>query len=88
LEKVGFTRREPVTVRFIRMSPGVQSTLDYVSKLSRQPSHIYRLIEDGKKQGRKFLKSLAKKEEKMPAPTRLERFAGRAVGLVVKPIQT
>src|SRR5689334_1967500 len=42
------------------MSPALQSSLDYVSKLSRQPSHIQRLIEDGKMQGRKFLESLSK----------------------------
>ena len=52
LERVGFTRREPVTVRFVRMSTELQSTLDYVSKLSREPSHIHTLIEDGEKQGR------------------------------------
>ena len=56
---IGFTRREPVTVRFVRMSSELQSTLDYVSKLSREPSQIHRLIEDGEKQGRKFLESLA-----------------------------
>ena len=51
LERVGFTRREPVTVRFVRMSTELQSTLDYVSKLSREPSHIHKLIDDGEKQG-------------------------------------
>jgi NTE family protein len=55
----GITRREPITVRFVRMSPELQSALDYVSKLSREPSHIHKLIEDGEKQGRKFLESLA-----------------------------
>jgi len=57
--KFGITRREPITVRFVRMSSELQSTLDYVSKLSREPSHIHKLIEDGEKQGRKFLESLA-----------------------------
>ena len=51
----GFTRREPVTVRFVHMSSELQSTLDYVSKLSREPSQIHRLIEDGEKQGRRLL---------------------------------
>src|SRR5271157_1426338 len=60
LARHGFTRREPITVRFVHMSPELQSTLDYVSKLSREPSHIHRLIEDGEKQGRKFLESLAR----------------------------
>ncbi len=58
LEQIGFTRHEPITVRFVRMSSELQSTLDYVSKLSREPSHIHRLIDDGEKQGRKFLESL------------------------------
>jgi len=59
LARHGFTRREPVTVRFVYMSSELQSTLDYVSKLSREPTHIHKLIEDGEKQGRKFLESLA-----------------------------
>jgi len=59
LARHGFTRREPITVRFIHMSPELQSTLDYVSKLSREPSHIHKLIDDGEQQGRKFLDSLA-----------------------------
>jgi hypothetical protein len=59
LNRIGFMRREPITVRFVRMSPELQSTLDYVSKLSREPSHIHRLIDDGEKQGHEFLESLA-----------------------------
>ncbi|MFO0912398.1 MAG: patatin-like phospholipase family protein [Pirellulales bacterium] len=55
----GFTRREPVRIRHITMSDELQSTLDYVSKLSRQPDHIRRLIDDGKKQGRVFLEGVA-----------------------------
>ncbi len=59
LDRIGFTRRQPIAVRFVRMSPELQSTLDYVSKLSREPSHIHRMIEDGEQQGRAFLESLA-----------------------------
>jgi len=59
MPKFGITRREPITVRFVRMSSELQSTLDYVSKLSREPTHIHKLIEDGEKQGRKFLESPA-----------------------------
>jgi NTE family protein len=59
LAEIGFTRREPINVRFVRMSKELQSSLDYVSKLSREPSHIHRLIDDGKKQGHQFLESLA-----------------------------
>ena len=59
LARHGFTRKEPITVRFVHMSSELQSTLDYVSKLSREPSHIHRLIEDGEKQGIAFLESLS-----------------------------
>ena len=63
LDRIGFTRRQPIAVRFVRMSPELQSTLDYVSKLSREPSHIYRLIDDGVKQGRASLESLPVKDD-------------------------
>ena len=39
--------------------PNCSPLSDYVSKLSREPPHIHRLIEDGEKQGREFLESLA-----------------------------
>lgn len=58
LARHGFTRREPITVRFVEMSTELQSTLDYVSKLSREPAHIERLIADGEAQGSKFLDNL------------------------------
>jgi NTE family protein len=58
LARYGFTRHDPIEVRFIRMSDELQSQLDYVSKLSREPSHIHRLIEDGEKQGAAFLESI------------------------------
>jgi NTE family protein len=51
-------RKEPIAIRFIRMSPDLHATLDYVSKISRDPPTLHRLIEDGKKQGRAFLESL------------------------------
>jgi hypothetical protein len=41
------------------MSAKLQSTLDYVSKLSRNPTHIHKLIADGKQQAFAFLESLA-----------------------------
>jgi len=63
LDRIGFTRRQPIAVRFVRMSPELQSTLDYVSKLSREPSHIHRMIDDGVKQGRAFLESLPVKDD-------------------------
>lgn len=59
LNKLGITRRDPVKVRIIRMSDELMDTLDYVTKLSRQPELINRLIQDGEQQGRAFLESLA-----------------------------
>lgn len=75
---------DPIIVRSIHISPDVQSGLDYVSKLSRQPEHIHRLLEDGKKQGRNFLKSLSQKGNGKPEPIRGGRLAGEAVGLTVE----
>src|SRR5262249_6595454 len=66
LERFGFTRHEPIAVRSIKMSDELQSSLDYVSKLSREPAQIHRLIEDGEKQGRAFLESLATAEVGTP----------------------
>ena len=57
LTRLGVAKRDPVEVHFIRMSEAVQDGLDYVSKLSRDPSHIARLIDDGEKQGLEFLRS-------------------------------
>jgi hypothetical protein len=58
LARHGFRRTEPITVRFVRMSDQLQSELDYVSKLSRAPAHIHKLIADGRQQGAAFLESL------------------------------
>ena len=55
LEKVGVFKRDPIDVRFIQMSEDLQDTLDYVSKLTRGPDHIGRLMADGEKQGRAFV---------------------------------
>jgi NTE family protein len=49
---------EPIAVRFIRMSPALQEGLDYPSKLSRQPSHIARLMADGVARAKTFLDEL------------------------------
>lgn len=59
LNKFGITRREPVKVRIIRMSEELMETLDYVTKLSRQPELINRLMTDGESQARAFLQSLS-----------------------------
>jgi hypothetical protein len=42
-------------VRFIRMSQELSEGLDYPSKLSREPTHIARLIADGEAQAAEFL---------------------------------
>ena len=76
LAKRGFPRCEPIAIRFVRMSAELQSKLDYVSKLSREPSHIHGLIEDGEKQGHDFLKTLAK--ESAPTPPRRPQRKRRA----------
>lgn len=59
MQKYGVTRRDPVKTRFVQMSEEVMDTLDYVTKLSRQPELISRLMQDGEQQARAFLDSLA-----------------------------
>jgi NTE family protein len=49
---------DDIKVRFIRMSRALQDGLDYPSKLSRQPSHIARLMADGEAQATAFLAGL------------------------------
>jgi NTE family protein len=46
---------QPIGVRFIRISQSLIESLDYPSKLSRNPAHIDRLIADGALQAREFL---------------------------------
>jgi NTE family protein len=50
--------RKPITIRFVQMSPELHATLDHVSKISRDPATLHRLIEDGEQQGHAFLESL------------------------------
>jgi hypothetical protein len=73
--KFGTSRTKPVTVRFVHISPELQSTLDYVSKLSRQPAKIHELIEEGKKQGQNFLESLSREGDGKPEPGHANRRA-------------
>lgn len=56
--RFGIESTETIAVRFIRMSPELQQGLDYPSKLSRQPTHIRRLIADGEAQAAAFLSTL------------------------------
>jgi NTE family protein len=46
---------KPYYIPFIEMSPELQNSLNYESKLDRNPESIHRLVEDGKQQARKFL---------------------------------
>lgn len=79
LAQFGFVRHDPVAVRFIQMSPELQSTLDYVSKLSREPSHIHRLMEDGRKQGLAFLENEPVNRAVVAPPRKPRRVSGKAV---------
>jgi hypothetical protein len=56
--RFGFDLTEPIKVRFIRMSDELSQHLDYPSKLSRQPTHISRLIQEGEAQALAFLEDL------------------------------
>ena len=55
MARFGLDMKEPIKVRFIRMSQELPEGLDYPSKLSRQPAHIDRLIADGEAQAAEFL---------------------------------
>ena len=54
----GVGASDTITIRFIRMSDALQRSLDYPSKLTRQPGHIATLIADGVAQARAFLAEL------------------------------
>ena len=46
---------KPYYIPFIEMSADLQKALDYESKLDRNPRLIHQLMEDGKRQAKKFL---------------------------------
>ncbi|PSB56359.1 hypothetical protein C7B61_20640 [filamentous cyanobacterium CCP1] len=48
---------KPYYIPFIEMSPELQKVLNYESKLDRNPERINALIEDGKKQAKRFLEA-------------------------------
>ena len=75
--RFGIDVAEPITVRFLRMSPELQKGLDYPSKLSRQPRHIEALMADGQAQAAEFL---AKVEEGRPPEPQAE-------GSLVEPVE-
>jgi NTE family protein len=58
VQRLGFKMHKPVKTRFVKMSEELSDTLDYVTKLSRQPELIRRLMKDGEQQGRALLKDL------------------------------
>jgi NTE family protein len=58
LARFGLNMTEAIKVRFIRMSSDLAESLDYPSKLSRNPAHIARLIADGETQASAFLAEL------------------------------
>jgi NTE family protein len=64
--RFGLAASQGITVRYIRMSEELARGLDYPSKLSRQPSHIKRLIEDGKTQATAFLADLERAARRGP----------------------
>lgn len=54
----GIEVAKEITVRFIRMSEPLAQSLDYPSKLSRQPAFIAQLVADGETQANAFLADL------------------------------
>jgi NTE family protein len=66
--RFGIEELEGITVRFIRISEELQEHLDYPSKLSRQPRHIERLLDDGEKQTLDFLSKIGDIRGEPPPP--------------------
>jgi NTE family protein len=62
LAPFGLDQTKAIGVRFIRMSPELSESLDYPTKISRQPDHIARLIADGVAQAIAFLATLDETE--------------------------
>jgi NTE family protein len=63
--RFGLDTTERIAVRFLRMSQQIAESLDYPSKLSRQPGYIARLFAEGEAQAIAFLDQL----EEGPAET-------------------
>ena len=55
----GFNMDNWVKIRFVYMSKEVQDSLDYPSKMSRNPDLIHKLMKDGERQGQKLLAGLS-----------------------------
>lgn len=54
---------KPITIRWIQMSDALSRQISYVSKLSRDPGHLNRLMADGEAQAEAFLAALPAPEE-------------------------
>jgi NTE family protein len=57
-KQFGMDNAQTIGVRFIRMSTELADSLDYPSKLSRQPGHIAKLVAEGEAQAAAFLTGL------------------------------
>jgi NTE family protein len=66
--RFGIEFTAPIVVHFIRMSQELQDSLDYPSKLSRQPGHIERLKADGRLQAAAFLNRIGGGRPPQTAP--------------------
>jgi NTE family protein len=56
--RFGLDTTQTIGLRYIRMSEALQESLDYPSKMSRQPGQIARLMADGEDRARAFLSEL------------------------------
>jgi NTE family protein len=65
--RFGMDADKTINVRFIRMSTEIAEALDYPSKLSRQPTHIARLIAEGEARANAFLAEIDA-SERTPGP--------------------
>lgn len=59
-KEYGYSLDKWVKIRFVHMSREVADSLDYPSKLSREPHLIHKLMEDGERQGKKLLAGLSR----------------------------
>jgi len=71
--KFGIEFTQPIAVHFIRMSQELQDSLDYPSKLSRQPDHIERMKADGRLQAAAFLTKIGVTPPAAPGTTLVEQ---------------
>lgn len=67
---IGIAAKRPIKMRQIKMSQELLDSLDYVSKISRTPEHINRLITEGKHQGNAFLETLSREASEHVQPRR------------------